>query len=142
MCECPQGKPLRESLEALAAGLAIQKQHHLPVVVLWSGKKAESEQLKYLAGLQVKRIIQLEGPEQGPEQEAALLLGLKTLYEQHLPEYFFFGASPLSRTHHQSGWTGRESLFSVTPSEGRQSSGRQEGGKGKWAKRRDSPAFC
>ena len=96
MCECPQGKPLRESLEALAAGLALQKQHHLPVVVLWSGKKAESEQLKYLAGLQVKRIIQLEGPEQGPEQEAALLLGLKTLYEQHLPEYFFFGASPLS----------------------------------------------
>ena len=41
MTECPQGKILRESLEALSVGLSFQKQYGMETVVLWSGTPPE-----------------------------------------------------------------------------------------------------
>jgi electron transfer flavoprotein alpha subunit len=95
MTECPQGKILRESLEALSVGLTFQKQYGLETVVLWTGAGPEATQLDYLASLGVRRIICLEGADEESEQEA-LLLGLKELYLRHKPQYMFFGASPAS----------------------------------------------
>ena len=61
MTECPQGKILRESLEALSAGLSFQKQYRMETVVLWAGARPEDAQLDYLASLGVRRIICLDG---------------------------------------------------------------------------------
>jgi len=96
MTECPQGKILRESLEALSAGLSLQKQYHMETVVLWTGARPEDAQLDYLASLGVRRIICLEGAGDADGSEEALLLGLKELYLRHKPQYVFFGASPMS----------------------------------------------
>jgi electron transfer flavoprotein alpha subunit len=93
MIECPQGKILRESLEALSVGLSFQKQYRMETVVIWTGASPEDAQLEYLAFLGVGKMICLEGP--GDEEEA-LLLGLQGLYLRHKPEYVFFGASPMS----------------------------------------------
>ena len=41
MIECPQGKILRESLEALSVGLSFQKQYRMKTVVLWTGTHIE-----------------------------------------------------------------------------------------------------
>jgi len=96
MTECPQGKILRESLEALSAGLSFQKQYRMETVVLWAGARPEDAQLDYLASLGVRRIICLEGAGDADGSEEALLLGLKELYLRHKPQYVFFGASPTS----------------------------------------------
>jgi electron transfer flavoprotein alpha subunit len=94
--ECPQGKILRESLEALSVGLTFQNQYRMQTVVLWTGTPVEDAQLEYLASLGVARIICLEGAENGADREGALLFGLKDLYLKDRPQYVFFGASPLS----------------------------------------------
>jgi electron transfer flavoprotein alpha subunit len=94
--ECPQGKILRESLEALSVGLTFQNQYRMQAVVLWTGTPAEDPQLEYLASLGVTRILSLEGAESDTDRESALLFGLKDLYPEHKPQYVFFGASPLS----------------------------------------------
>ena len=94
--ECPQGKILRESLEAVSVGLTFQNQYRMQTVVLWTGTPAEDAQLEYLASLGVTRILSLEGAESDAGREGALLLGLQGLYLEHKPQYVFFGASPLS----------------------------------------------
>jgi electron transfer flavoprotein alpha subunit len=94
--ECPQGKILRESLEALSVGLNFQNQYGIQTVVLWTGTPAEEGQIEYLSSLGVTRIISLQGAESGANREDALLFGLKALYLDHQPQYVFFGASPLS----------------------------------------------
>jgi electron transfer flavoprotein alpha subunit len=96
MTECPQGKILRESLEALSAGLTFQKQYRMETVVLWTGARPEDAQLDYLASLGVRRVICLEGARGEGEKEEALLFGLQGLYLRHKPQYMFFGASPRS----------------------------------------------
>jgi len=93
LTECPQGKILRESLEALSVGLNFQKQYGMETVVLWSGAPPEEAQLAYLASLGVRRMICLEG---AGDEEEALVFGLKELYLRHQPQYVFFGASPMS----------------------------------------------
>jgi electron transfer flavoprotein alpha subunit len=93
MTECPQGKILRESLEALSVGLSFQKQYGMETFVLWSGTPPEDAQLEYLASLGVRRMICLEGAR---DEEEALLFGLQGLYLRDKPQYVFFGASPLS----------------------------------------------
>jgi electron transfer flavoprotein alpha subunit len=95
MTECPQGKILRESLEALSAGLTFQKQYRMETIVLWTGARPEDVQLDCLASLGVRRIICLERAGDEDEEEA-LLFGLKGLYLRHKPQYMFFGASPMS----------------------------------------------
>jgi electron transfer flavoprotein alpha subunit len=94
--ECPQGKILRESLEAVSVGLTFQNQYQMQTVVLWTGTRADDAQLEYLASLGLTRIISLEETENDADQEGALLLGLQDLYLEHRPQYVFFGASPLS----------------------------------------------
>jgi len=96
MTECPQGKILRESLEALSVGLSFQKQYGMEAVVLWAGARPENAQLDYLTSLGVRRMICLEAAEGQDEGEEALLPGLQELYLRHGPQYVFFGASPLS----------------------------------------------
>jgi electron transfer flavoprotein alpha subunit len=96
MTECPQGKILRESLEALSLGLSFQKQYRMQTVVLWTGTRIEDAQLEYLASLGVRSIVCLEGAELETGREDSLLFGLKGLYLQQNPQYLFFGASPLS----------------------------------------------
>ena len=96
MTECPQGKILRESLEALSAGLTFQKQYGMETVVLWTGARPEKAQLDYLASLGVRRITCLEGAGGADGSEEALLLGLKELHLRQKPQYVFFGASPMS----------------------------------------------
>ncbi len=96
MTECPQGKILRESLEALSVGLSFQKQYRMETVVLWTGARPEDAQLEHLASLGVRRIICLEGGGDEDEKEEVLLFGLQGLYLQHKPQYMFFGASPAS----------------------------------------------
>jgi len=94
--ECPQGKILRESLEALSVGLTFQNQYRMQTVVLWSGTPVEDAQLEHLASLGVTRVICLERGESGADGEDGLLFGLKDLYLEYKPQYVFFGASPLS----------------------------------------------
>lgn len=95
--ECPQGKILRESLEALSAGLSFQKQYRMETVVLWTGTPVEEGQLDHLASLGVRRVICLEGARGSrAEGEEGLLLCLQDLYARDEPQIVFFGASPLS----------------------------------------------
>jgi electron transfer flavoprotein alpha subunit len=94
--ECPQGKILRESLEAVSVGLTFQKQYRMETAVLWTGTPVEDAQLEYLASLGVTRVTCLDGRENGADREDALLFGLKNLYLEYKPQYVFFGASPLS----------------------------------------------
>jgi len=94
--ECPQGKILRESLEAVSVGLTFQKQYRVETTVLWTGTPPEEAQLEYLASLDVTRVTCLDGGENGADRADALLCGLKNLYIEHKPQYVFFGASPLS----------------------------------------------
>ena len=96
LVESPQGKILRESLEALSVGLSFQKQYKMQAVVLWTGVSPEEAQAAYLSSLGVKKMICLEGSPEGPAREEALLFGLKELYTKRSPQYFFFGASHLS----------------------------------------------
>ncbi len=96
MTECPRGRILRESLEALSVGLSFQKQYGMETVVLWTGLPPEEAQLEYLASLGVKRIIRLEGAGEEGENEDALLFGLHELYLRHKPQYVLFGAGPMS----------------------------------------------
>jgi electron transfer flavoprotein alpha subunit len=96
MTECPQGKILRESLEALSVGLSFQKQYCMETVVLWAGARPEGAQLEYLTSLGVRRMICLEGAGDEDEREKALLFGLQGLFLRHKPQYVFFGASPMS----------------------------------------------
>jgi electron transfer flavoprotein alpha subunit len=95
MTECPRGRILRESLEALSVGLSFQKQYSMETVVLWTGIRPEDTQLEYLASLGVRRIIHLDG-DGGEEDDETLLFGLQELYRAHKPQYMFFGASPTS----------------------------------------------
>jgi len=94
--ECPQGKILRESLEAVSVGLTFQNQYRVETAVLWTGTPPEDAQLEYLASLGVRKITCLDGGENGADREGALLFGLKNLYLEHKPQYVFFGASRLS----------------------------------------------
>lgn len=92
--ECPQGKIVRESLEALSVGLSFQKQYSMETAVLWAGRRPDDAQLAYLASLDVRRMLLLEGTEDAGE--AALLAGLKELYLERKPQVVLFGAGPLS----------------------------------------------
>ncbi len=94
--ECLRGKMLRESLEALAAGLSFQKQYGMENVVVWTGARPENEQLEYLASLDVRRLICLEGAGEENKKEEVLLSCLQELYREQNPWYVFFGASPVS----------------------------------------------
>ncbi len=96
MMECPQGKILRESLEALSVGLSFQKQYNMETSVLWTGLLPEDSQLDYLASMGVKRILCLEEAGGRGDRDEALLFGLQELYLQNNPQYVFFGATPLS----------------------------------------------
>jgi electron transfer flavoprotein alpha subunit len=94
--ECPRGRIPRESLEALSAGLAFQKQHGMEMAVVWAGSRPEGSHLEYLGSLGVRRIICLEGVEDPNRDRENLLCLLKDLYRQHRPDHFFFGSTPLS----------------------------------------------
>lgn len=96
LMECPEGRILRESLEALSAGLSFQKQHRMETVVLWTGERPEDGQLERLASLGVGRMIRLEGPGNGTDAEEGLLIGLRELCLRRRPRYLLFGSSPLS----------------------------------------------
>ncbi len=98
LMECPGGRILRESLEALSVGLSFQKQYGMEAVVLWTGDPPDDTQLDRLGALGVKRLICLEDRGQSREGEEALLFGLEELYRRHNPDYVFFGSSPLSLT--------------------------------------------
>lgn len=94
--ECPQGKILRESLEALTVGLSFQKQYRMETAVLWTGTPVEDAQLDHLASVGVKRVICLEGAMSGAEGQEGLLSCMEGLYARDKPQVVFFGASPLS----------------------------------------------
>jgi electron transfer flavoprotein alpha subunit len=94
--ECPRGKILRESLEALSAGLSFQKQYRMETVVLWTGAPVEHAQLDHLASLGVRRLVCLQGAGKGAEGEEEWLFRLEGLYARDRPQVVFFGASPLS----------------------------------------------
>ncbi len=96
LVECPQGKILRESLEALAVGLSFQKQYGLKATALWTGVTPEASHLDYLTSLGITKIIFLDVPGKKLEPEHAILIVLQELYQQIKPQQFFFGATPFS----------------------------------------------
>jgi len=96
LVECPQGKVLRESLEALAAARSLQKPTGMQTVALWAGARIEDAQVRHLSSLGVERLFCLEGRETSGVRVETLLAGLKGFYLREPPRYFFFGASPLS----------------------------------------------
>ena len=49
LIECPRGKILRESLEALSVGLSLQKQYRIPVTAVWAGMAPEAWQAQLFA---------------------------------------------------------------------------------------------
>ncbi len=103
LVECPEGKILRASLEALSAGQSVGKQTRWPFTALWTGVPPEDTQVRYLGTLGVEKLIVLDKAGNGSSapplymaEELGLLLALKRLYLEHRPGCFLFGSSPLS----------------------------------------------
>ena len=96
LLECPQGKILRESLEAVTVGLMFQNQFNIPATVLWTGLPPEDNQLEYIGNLGINKILYLAGDLQRSSCEADLLMGLKSLYLEKKPQHLLFGQSPSS----------------------------------------------
>jgi len=100
MVEAPQGKILRESMEALSAGLSLQKELKTPLVGLWTGRRPEDSQLRLLSSLGVKKLIVLEDSEEAHPFTAwnaaqdALLAAVKELFYRRSPQLMFWGATP------------------------------------------------
>jgi len=96
LIECPRGKVLRESLEALAAARSLQKQFGMQTTALWAGERIEELQVRQLASLGAERLLCLEPGETSGVPHETLLAGLKRLYLREPPRYFLFGSSPFS----------------------------------------------
>jgi electron transfer flavoprotein alpha subunit len=98
--EARQGKILRESLEAVAAGLALQKEIQAPLVGLWAGVTPDAAQFQRLASLGLRRLIVLQGPGVGPQLSSwavnpdPLLGGFEALFAARRPSHILFGATP------------------------------------------------
>jgi len=99
LVEAPQGKILRESLEALGAARSMQRQFPGPLVAVWIGSSPEPSDLEHLQSLGVHRL--LHQPLRGEITclvEENCLNGLRALYGTHRPACLLAGTTTLSRT--------------------------------------------
>jgi len=98
LVECPGGRILRESLEALGAARSVQRAFPGPLAAVWVGVDPQLSHTQTLASLGVERLVRLPAAT-GPShiREAFLLAGLRELHDANRPACLLLGATPLAR---------------------------------------------
>lgn len=98
LVECPQGRILRESLEALSAARVLQRSFPGPLVAVWAGVHPRASHKQELASLGVERLVHLQAADRPPQvRQESYLAGLRELHSGHRPSCLLMGATPLAR---------------------------------------------